>query len=62
MLVLFEMREGSPRYDATHAMPNEINDNILLFIFLHVVTDVVFYFLCNLLAHYSDITFGIVLV
>lgn len=56
------MGECSPRDDATHAVSDKIDDNILLLVFLHIVTDIVFNFFCYLLAHDSDVSLGVVLV
>ena len=62
MLIFFKMGECSPRDDAAHAVSDKIDDYILLFIFLHVITDIVFDFLSYLFAHDSDISLGVVLV
>ena len=62
MFVLIEMRNGSPRNDATHTMTNHINDNIFLLVFLHVVADKILNLVCCLLTHLSDIALCIVLI
>lgn len=62
LIGLKEIWKGSPRNNASHTMANKVDDNVLLFLLIHMVFDISLNLFCEVIAHLFDVAVSVVLI